>query len=188
MTQEREFFRVACEFQIRIRKVEEEELQIFTAHGLRPSPYSILRTELEGQLSLLPIRDESKNLLEKAFQILINMDQRLERIEEYLEEREGDNGFKLMRYEWVHGDIGAGGFSCEVEGSHSFKSGEALLVDIILPALPDYRFVAAARAVAAEGKKLNCEFAGIHADDREYIHRFVMARERELLRARSKDR
>ena len=188
MTTEREYFRVPCEFQIRFRKIDEEELRQFLTNAMRPAPSSILRMEVETQLSQLSFRDETKILLEKAFQLLLNMDQRLERIEETMEQAKALGSSPLTPYAWVHGDLGAGGLAFESEKAAVLKEQEILLTDLVLSSMPEFRFVAASRIVKIEGLRMNCEFVGIHADDREYIHRFVMARQREQLRSRSKDR
>ncbi len=188
MASEREYFRVPCEFQIRVRTIEIEELNLFVSQAMRPSPYSILRMEVETQLSQLSFRDETKVLLEKAFQLLINMDQRLERMEETLGQSQGDIAPGLNPYQWTQGDLGAGGLSFDLADSTNFKVGNHVMIDCVLPAMPEFRFVAAGKIVAIDSTKVSSEFVGIHADDREYIHRFVMARQREQLRGRTKDR
>lgn len=179
----RNYYRIACEFQVRFRVIDDDELEVFQNYALRPAPYSSLKTELEAQLRAMDIREESKFLFEKAFQLLINIDQRLERIEEQLVNKEAN---LPENYEWVHGDLGAGGLAFSTESDQKVKEGQKLLVDVILPSLPEYRFVAAAQALHT-GKKgqIGVEFTSIHEDDREYIHRFVIQKERELLRARA---
>jgi hypothetical protein len=180
----RTYFRMACEFQVRFRVINEEELNVFKSYAMRPSPYSTLKNEIENQLQSMEIREESKFLFEKAFQLLINVDQRLERLEELITQREART--VADSYEWVHGDLGAGGLAFEIKEKKSPKVGDLVLIDLILPSLPEYRLVAAGRIVHSEKKNLiSAEFIAIHEDDREYIHRFVIERERELLRARA---
>jgi hypothetical protein len=182
---ERSYFRIACEFQVRYRAIDEEELRVFRSYAMRPSPYSGLRYELENQLQSMAIREESKFLFEKAFQLLMNIDQRLERIEEQVQKSSATH--IAESYEWVHGDLGAGGLAFSPESKQvNVKPGQELLVDVILPSLPEYRFVAAAKVLHTEKKdQIGVEFVAIHEDDREFIHRYVIQREREVLRARA---
>ncbi len=185
---ERNYFRIACEFQVRFRVISDEELGVFSNYAMRPSPYSHLRFELENQLQAMDIRDESKFLFEKAFQILMNIDQRLERLEEQMQSiKTGDKGV-LESYEWVHGDLGAGSTAFVASKTTEVKVGNHILLDIILPALPEYRFVAAAKVVHVDEKNIGCEFSAIHEDDREFIHRYVIQREREVLRNRAQSK
>ena len=187
--QKREFFRVPCEFQIRFREISDEELNVFKSFAMRPSPHSTLRAEVEGQLQAMPIRDESKVLLEKAFQILLNMDQRLERLEEQFQAFMSGAKPTLDSYEWVHGDLSAGGVAFVFEKGVKVKPDSRLLIDLILPAMPEYRLVAAAQVnyVNPDGR-VGTDFLAIHEDDKEFIHRFVIAREREMLRNRALER
>jgi hypothetical protein len=182
--QPRNYFRIACEFQVRFRSIDDEELRVFRNYAMRPSPHSTLKFEIESELQGMEIRQESKFLFEKAFQLLINIDQRLERIEEQIAQRE--SSVLPDSYEWVHGDLGAGGLSFGVQSKAIPQSGSTVLVDVILPALPEYRFVAASKVIHSEKKDLvSVEFLAIHEDDREYLHRFVIQREREILRSRA---
>lgn len=182
--QPRNYFRITCEFQVRFRAIDAEELQVFQNYAMRPSPHSTLKFEIENQLQSMEIREESKFLFEKAFQLLINIDQRLERIEEQLSQR--DTKTLPDTYEWVHGDLGAGGLAFGSASKVRPQPGETILVDVILPSLPEYRFVAASKVVQSEKKDQICvEFLAVHDDDREYLHRFVIQREREILRARA---
>lgn len=182
--QPRNFFRIACEYQLRFRVIEKEELQVFQNYAMRPSPHSTLKYEIESQLQTMEIRQESKFLFEKAFQLLINIDQRLERIEEQLTQRE--NHSIKENYEWVHGDLGAGGLSFHGRSENLPAADSIILVDVILPSLPEYRFVAASRVVPSNRQGiLSIEFISIHDDDREFLHRYVIQREREMLRTRA---
>lgn len=184
---ERSYFRIACEFQIRFRKIDAEELKVFKSHAMRPSPYSSLRMELENQLQNMSIKAESKFLFEKAFQILVNIDQRLERLEEQVMGLRLGDQVTPDSYEWTHGDLGAGGLSFKAPSKSDVQVGDLVLVDILLPSMPEYRLVAAAKVVHLEGEGpvLGLEFDAIHEDDREFIHRYVIQREREMLRNRA---
>ncbi|MDB5037513.1 MAG: hypothetical protein JWQ35_1041 [Bacteriovoracaceae bacterium] len=182
----RQYFRVSCELQVRFRVIDDEELQVFKSYALRPSPYSSLRNELENQLQAMDIREESKFLFERGFQLLMNIDQRLERLEEQMHLQRSGAAHIPDSYEWVHGDLGAGGLAFSSESKISVKPDQTVLLDCLLPSLPEYRFVVAAKVLHTEKKKLiGTEFLAIHEDDREFIHRFVIQRERELLRARA---
>lgn len=186
-TSTRNFFRVPCEFQIRFRVIDEEEFKVFESYAMRPSTHSRLRGEIEGQLRGMEIREQSKSLFEKAFQILLNIDQRLERMEEMLLEK-AENQSKLIKdsYEWVHGDISAGGISCTPKAHKGGKVGYLVLLDVLLPMLPEYRLVAAGKVARIEKNgEVGFEFSAIHEDDREFLHRFVISREREMLRSKA---
>ncbi len=186
---DRSFFRVPCELQIRFRVLNDDEFNVFKSYSLRPSAFSAMRMEVENQIRNLSIRDDSKALFERAFQILINLDQRMERIEEQLQQIAHGGKAILEVYDWVHGDLGGGGIAFKSEKTSKLKKGDRVLVDAILPALPEYRFVAACDVahVDADGT-VGMHFLAIHDDDREFIHRFVTAREREILRARANER
>jgi len=185
----RTYYRVPCELQIRFRRLDNEELKVFSSFAMRPSPHSNLKTEIEQQLQGIGIREESKTLFEKAFQLLLNLDQRLERIEEQLASLASGAKSTLDSYEWVHGDIGAGGLAFFPESKNPLLKGEKLLMDIILPTLPEHRFVVAAEVSHIdEVGKVGTKFISIHEDDREFIHRFVISREREILRLRALER
>ena len=120
---QRNYFRVPCEFQLRHRVLEDQEFEVFKSFALRPSPYSSLKVEIENQLNNLPVGASSRLLFEKAFQILVNIDQRLERLEEtfnqYIQGSE-----KLEAYEWVTGNLGAGGLEFIHEGKKKYKENQ----------------------------------------------------------------
>ncbi|MBN8555759.1 MAG: hypothetical protein J0L93_09970 [Deltaproteobacteria bacterium] len=181
-------FRVACEFQVRFRTIEESELEVFRSYAMRPSAYSALKSQIENQLSAMAIRDESKNLLEKAFQILLNIDQRLERIEEQMYNPDSSKYKILENYDWVHGELGAKGLSFSHEKTKSVKVGDLLLLDLILPSLPEQRMVAALKVSSLANDYIDGNFVAIHDEDVEFLHRYVIAREREMLRARALER
>lgn len=174
-------FRVPCEFQIRFREVTKEELEIFRTFSMRPSPFASLKNEVETMIRGADIREESKTLFEKAFQILINLDQRMERIEEHLNRNPLESGPILESYEWVHGDLGAGGLAMETK-KPTPRANAYVMLDVVVPGLPEHRFVAA--GLMQSSRRFECEFLAIHEDDREFLHRFIMNREREILRNR----
>jgi hypothetical protein len=180
--------RIACEFQLRFRAIQPDELEVFKSYAMRPSPYSTLRSEIENQLAAMTIRDESKVLLEKAFQILLNIDQRLERIEEQVQNSKSGSHAILESYEWLHGELGAESISFTPDKAKPVKVGDLLLLDIVLPSLPEQRMVCAIRVNAIADGQIDGNFEAIHDDDKEFLHRFVIAREREVLRARALER
>lgn len=182
-------FRIPCEFQIRYRVIDKAELEVFKSYAMRPSPYSTLKADIESQLSAMPVRDESKSLLEKAFQILLNIDQRLERLEEKLSPQD-DGAVKIVEnYEWVHGELGGAGFSFLSEQKKQISNGSLILIDMILPSFPEQRIVAAAQVSSSDASgNVVAEFVGIHEQDTEFVFRFVAAREREILRTRAMGR
>lgn len=173
---DRNFYRVPCEFQIRFRPIGEDELKIFRSFAMRPSPHSSLKAEVDTQISAINIRDESKALFEKAFQILLNIDQRLERIEEQLIP---GHAKVVENYDWIRGDLGAGGLAFRLETEKTPQLGAKLLMDMILPSMPEHRIVSAVEVshIDSDGK-VGMEFIAIHEDDREFLHHFVIARER----------
>lgn len=174
---------------MRLRRVEGEELGVFKSFAMRPSPYASLKAEIDTTIQSLGVREESKTLFERAFQLLINMDQRLERIEEQLLQMSRGEKAPVDSYEWIHADLGAGGLVFEAGSQWKVSAGDSVLLDLILPALPEYRLVAAAEIKdGGAPRRFEAIFTFIHDDDREFIHRFVMSRERELLRARALER
>lgn len=185
----RDFFRVPCELQLRFRKIDQEELRVFKQFGLRPSPYSSLRAGIETELSRLMLDSEMKHLLEKAFQILLNIDQRLERIEETLAGQAKEAPTVQDSHTWVHADLSAGGIAFVPPEKSSVQKGDFVMLDLIFPALPEQRVVCAGRVIH-EGKEgaVGVEFTEIHQDDLEFVHRFVLEKEREMLRTRALER
>ena len=182
------FFHVPCELQIRFRELSPEELSAFQSFGLRPSPYTQLRLGLESEFSRMQMGDESRSVLEKAFKILINIDQRLERLEELIQGQMSGAPVIKEGHEWVQADLSAAGLSFIPASPKQVKVSSQILLDIILPGLPEQRVVATATIVAIEGEKVRVEFSMLHQDDKEAIHRFVLEREREILRSRALDR
>src|SRR4051794_5364273 len=96
----RSFYRVPTEFQIRIKRLSPAELEVFQSFALRPSAYAGLRTEIETQIQSLEIREESKNLFQRAFSLLLSIDQRLERLEESVQNAALKEGSTIEAYEW----------------------------------------------------------------------------------------
>ena len=153
---------------------------------MRPSPHSTLKSEIEAQIANMGIREESKLLFEKAFQILLNIDQRLERLEENMHHVMAGDKQVLESYDWVHGDLSAGGLSFVSEAKKDVKVEQTVLLDMLLPSLPEQRIVTAAKVIYADDAgKIGLEFSAIHEDDKEFIHRYVISREREMLRNRA---
>jgi hypothetical protein len=186
----RDFYRVACELQIRFRKADADEVNVFKEFGLRPSPYSNLRTTIETELNRSSLSDEAKMLLEKGFQILLNIDQRLERLEELIQSQHSDEPIIQESHEWVHADVSAGGIAFVPPKDKSLKVGDLLMIDMIFPSLPEQRVVCSGKVLHAGQKDgtVGIVFESIHQDDKEFIHRFVLEREREILRARALER
>lgn len=184
---DRSFFRVPCEFQLRFRKAGPDELELFKSIAMRPSIGSTTRTEIENAIQTLDSRDGMKTVIEKSVAILINIDQRIERMEENVLNILLDRKEEYIAYEWVSGDIGAGGAMFHWEEGEALKAGDDLLLDILLPDMPEHRIVAAAKVTdSSKTPEVSTEFVAIHPDDKEFIHRFVMARQREILRERSR--
>lgn len=180
---DRNYFRVPCEFQIRFRVVNNEELKVFKDYALKPSVYSNLRLEIDSHLSKLPGGESAQILFEKAFQILMNIDQRLDRLEE------GHENDPKEPYECATGNLGVGGIAFHLPSKRPVKGGQFLVLDMILPSFPEHRIVAAGEIIRLDSDRLIViKFTAIHDDDQEFLHRFVIARERELLRARVQER
>ena len=182
------FFHVPCEVQIRFRELAAEELEAFQQFGLRPSPYTQLRLGIESELSRMAIADESRLIFERAFQILINIDQRLERLEETIQGQISGTPTIKDGHEWVQADLSAGSIAFIPPSPKTLKVDTNLLLDIILPGLPEQRIVATGSVKSTEGDKILAEFTMLHQDDKEAIHRFVLEREREMLRSRALER
>lgn len=186
----REYFRVPAELQLRFRKATADELKVFKEFGLRPSPYSTLRMSIENELNRTSMGEEAKLLLEKAFRILLNIDQRIERIEEFIYNQKSDAPEIQESHEWVHADVSAGGIAFTPPKDKELQKGDFVMLDMLFPSLPEQRVVCSGKVVHAEPKNMHIgiEFESIHDDDREFIHRFVTEREREILRARALER
>lgn len=185
-----ESFKVSCELQLRFRKVDAEELRVFKEFGLRPSPYTSLRMGIETELNRLSLQGENRILLEKAFQLLLNIDQRLERMEEFIQNQNGKEPMIRERHEWFHADLNASGLAFIPMKDSKLSSGDTLMLDMIFPSFPEQRIVCSGQVMSAAGKNnaVQVNFVDIHQDDREFLHRFVMEREREILRARKENK
>lgn len=184
----KDFYKVPCDFQMRFRILSEEEHQVFQSVSMRPSPYSVLCSELDSLIESSKGLDMNRALIERAFQILINIDQRLERLEEDFHQFISGKKEEVQNYDWYHGELGAGGLvvqKSELKMEPSQAEAKLILVDLLLPSLPEHRIVATAKLNEIDQDKCIFEFQSIHKDDQEFIYRFVAARERELLRARA---
>jgi len=182
------FFHVPCEVQIRFRELSHQEMTAFQQFGLRPSPYTQLRVGIESEISRMSFGEESRTVMEKAFQILINIDQRLERLEELIQAQISGTPVIKEGHEWVQADLSAGGMAFIPATPKPIKVGDHVLLDLILPGLPEQRVVAVADVTELQGEKVNVKFNMLHQDDKEAIHRFVLEREREILRSKALER
>lgn len=186
---DRRYFRVPCEFQLRFKKVAADEYKLFSSYALRPSPTSAARAKIENYVGLMDAKDGLKGLVETAVGILLNIDQRLERVEENILSILLDRKDDFVPYEWVSGEIGAQGVAFQWEEPSALQKGDQILVDMLLPDMPEHRIVAAALvADLKEDGELIVDFEAIHHDDQELIHRFVLGREREILRERARQK
>jgi len=186
----REYFRIPCELQLRFRKADAAEVKMFKDFGLRPSPYSALRMNIETELQRMSTSEETKLLMDRAFRILLNIDQRLERLEEMIQNQNSKAAEIQESHEWIHADLSAGGLAFEPESDKKLKVDDLVMMDMIFPSLPEHRVVCSGIVVHSDRKNghIGIEFNGIHQDDQEFIHRFVMEREREILRTRALER
>jgi len=190
-TGSRDFYRISCELQIRYRKAEAEEIGMFKNFGLRLSPYTSLRNTIESELHTADLPEAGKSLLERAFQILLNIDQRLERLEELIQHQGVETPTPGQEaHEWIHADVSAGGISFVPTKDKKLNMGDLVMMDMIFPSLPEQRVVCSGKVVHAGQKNdhLGIEFEYLHEEDREFIHRFVLEKEREMLRARALER
>lgn len=183
------YFRVACEFQVRARKIDEEELRVFEEVSLRPSPMASIRGEIDTLLRASPLDEGSKSVVDYVVSILLNIDQRLDRIEEDMQNFFRGEKSEIQFYEWVSGEIGGEGCIVEMPEITDANEGDHLIMDLLLPTLPEQRIVAVGQIQQKpEPSKYHLEFKLIHADDKEYLYRFIRSREREILRARKKQK
>lgn len=182
-----EFFRVPTEFQLRFRPLSDEEKNIFSQASMRPSPYSALRSELDAMIESSRGGEFNRGLIERAFQILINIDQRLERIEEDLHQLASGGKSEVQSFQWYRGELGAKGLLLEASELKDFKFADSqeLLLDLLLPSLPEHRIVCTAKSYKLSSGHILFFFDSIHEDDLEYLHRYLASREREMLRARA---
>jgi len=184
MSEETAFYTVPAQFQIVVEplktpeSIEQKELLLS-----RPSPFSSLRLSLENQIRAGDQSMGNKELVTKAFELLLSVEQRLNRVEEFLSHKE--RGKSVPLYQWVQGSIGAGALNFTLpEGQNA--DAQVLWVDLLLPSVPEYRVQLLANVTDRSGTMLNCSFRKIHDEDREQIFRFVRQREREIIRAKSK--
>lgn len=185
---EKAFFTVPCEMQARYRVISEEEFQVFKVHGLRPSPGSSIREEVENQVKSLDLDDTGRSLVEKLFKLILNIDQRIERIEESLQKKPSPSGTEAEPYEFYQAELGAEGILLKIDAASGASVDDIVLLDMILPSLPEHRIVAAGTITELEpNQTIRVRFSAIHGDDREFIHRFSMIRQRELLRERARE-
>ncbi len=168
-----------------MRALTDEEAKLFLASPSRPSPYSALRSELKNLTESLKFSDAYKTMIEKAFQLLINMDQRLERMEEQIYSMTSDKESDLLGYQWMLGEIGGLGIKLDKKNIPQNTGDQIWLLDFILPSLPEQRVIATALLEDLGSETDLLRFQSIHEADRECIHQFVAAREREILRERA---
>jgi len=180
-------FRVPAEFQMRFRKIEGQELSMFRAYSVRPSPTSSARMEVESYIRNLDAKDTVRTLVERAFYILLNIDQRLERLEETVLNHVTGKSQDHTIYDWVSGSIGSSCMSFITEAdADPLAVGDILLLDFLLPDLPEQRIVATGKVRERDSQEhWIVDFDAIHPDDGELIHRFLMLRQREILRERA---
>jgi c-di-GMP-binding flagellar brake protein YcgR len=144
---------------------------------------------IESELHRLDIHESSRALLEKAFQMLLNIDQRLERLEEGLLHPQPEENLSHEKHEWVRADLSAGGLAFLCPEGKNHQVGDFVLLDIVFPSLPEQRVVCSGKVVHFnKDQMMAIDFLDIHKDDKEFIHRFVLEKEREILRARADDR
>lgn len=185
----RDYYRVPCDMQVRYKKIGAEEADLFKAYAIRPSSHSSLTQEIDLQVQQSSFSAEAKFLFEKAFQILLSIDQRLDHLEERLNSDQSGITDIEMTYEWATGDLSASGIGLRLQSPPSVQAGDKILLDVVLPALPEHRFVATAEvAHTKEKNEIGLNFISIHEDDREFLHQYVRKREREILRSRAQKR
>lgn len=187
LVEDKGFFKVPSEYQIRYRVIDETELKFFSEYAIRPSPTSAARGEIEFLLRSVDVSHEMRTLIERAFQLLLNIDQRLERFEEDFLNFVVEKKEELKPYEWVSGQLGASGVEFKEEHQELVALNDYLLLDILLPSLPEQRVVAAGKVAEVDPntKHMEIEFTAIHPDDQEFIHRYSLQRQRELARERA---
>lgn len=186
---DRQYFRVPCDFQIRYTKLSNTEFEVFESHSTRPSTMSSVRMDIHNLVSTLDLRDGAKSLIEHGVNLLLSIDQRLDRLEENVLKLLLDQKDEYVPYHFVHGEIGAVGMTFETDTIQSLRKGDRLLCDFILPDMPEHRIVAAleVKSLTDEGG-VDGEFVSFHHDDQEFLHRFIRSRERQILRQRAQER
>lgn len=183
---ENNYFRVECEFQYRARRIDPSELEVFRSVSMRPAPTVGVRNEVETLLRGSDLGEGMKTVVERSMAILMSIDQRLERIEEDISMIITGQGEKLQAYEWVAAEMGSKGFIAELPQVENPQVGEYILMDALLPTMPEHRIVATMRVDEVDGAAAHFKFDALHAEDEEFVFRFVRSREREILRSRKK--
>lgn len=186
MEKDKDYFRVPCEFQMRSRVVDEQERELFKTVSVRPSASLSLRSEVEGLLRGSQLDESLRSVVDYGFALLLNMDQRLERIEEEFSLFVSGQKEKIQQYQWVSADLGAEGLWVPRSVLADAKEGDFLLMDILLPSMPEQRLVATLEWVECREGQAHLLFDGLHKEDEEYLFRFIRSREREILRSRKK--
>ncbi|TVQ79905.1 MAG: hypothetical protein EA369_03925 [Bradymonadales bacterium] len=149
----------------------------------RPSPFSAMRLALETQIQSGDFGSKDKELVIRAFEILLSIEQRTARIEEFLLKRE--RGEKTPLFQWLSVKLSGEACVLQLSDRPRFKVGALFWLDFLLPSVPEYRI----RCIAELASQVECDyqlvFRQIHPEDQEQIYRFVRQREREIIRQKS---
>lgn len=181
------YFRVPCEIQIRARVIDQAEFEMFQKVTLRPSPVASLRSEIESLMRVSSLDESLRGVIANAFSLMLNIDQRLDRIEEDLSLFIQGKKEHITPYEWTRVELGAEGFLAQLAQLPKLTMGDLVLVDFLLPSFPEQRIVAAVKVVEdSNPEEVHFRFECLHDEDLEGIFRFIRSREREILRSRKK--
>jgi hypothetical protein len=175
------YFRVPASFQVIIEPLASEEQRKERELEISfPSPHSSLRSTLETQVRGGDMDLKNQELISRAFELLLSMEQRLHRLEDFLIRRE--KGEKPRIYHWVKGEIGGEGCLIDLPSESSVSLAEVVGLDILLPCVPEYRIQMVGEVTGLENSQAEIRFLKIHPQDLEQVFRFIRQRERELIR------
>lgn len=181
MSENESGFRVPCEIKLRYKQIRPEELDRFQLFSLRSSGKHHLRSEIEQCLHAVDLSSSSKALVEKGFQLLLHLDQKLDRIEREFQ-KQFSQETEEKPYQSCQVQLGGTGLIWSTSG---LKEGEQLILDMVVPNIPEQQMLLGARVKQKVDDGYELEFNAIHEEDREYIYRYVASREREILRRRA---
>lgn len=187
MTQENspQYFRVPAQVQLIVEPLPTEESRKQKELELSsPNPHSSFREALETQVRAADMPPRNQELLSRTFELLLSMEQRLHRIEDFIYRKERGEPARL--YSWASIEIG--GETCLIPKSflNNLKAGDVFALDLVLPCVPEFRCQFLARYDSEKNEKVLCHYVKIHTQDQEQIYRFVRQREREIIRESQK--
>lgn len=183
MTNSGDYFKVPCEIKWRVKSLNPQEFNEKAKSGVALGHLASFRSDLDTQLRSTSLKGPEKVLMEKAFELLMSIENRLDRVEEFISTLSKESTSSFVPYQSSLIELGAAGFILQEQ---EWKGPmECLEVEMLLPAVPEYRLRVLVRQVQRVGGFWHFRFEALALDDEEAVHRYIRQRERELLRSRS---